>query len=123
MLMGTLFGGSRHREVRTGPFRLGRSAPLGFQTTAADGTDALPRRPIGPIGSGRSAGGIVSVASDHVAMRTLDRNRHGRSGSPASSAWRDPAELRARRVMLLILVTALVLTAAIVLASSFATLS
>jgi hypothetical protein len=55
-------------------------------------------------------------------MRTLDRNRHGRGRSPASSGWRDPAELMARRGRLLIVVTALVLTAAMVLAYGLATL-
>jgi hypothetical protein len=56
-------------------------------------------------------------------MRTLDRNRNSRGRSPASTGWRDPAELMARRVMLLILVIALVLTAAMVLANGLATLS
>jgi len=55
-------------------------------------------------------------------MSSLDRSRRGRGRSPAPTGWRHPSELMARRGMLLIVIAALVLTAALVLANSLATL-
>lgn len=55
-------------------------------------------------------------------MNSRDRSRQDRGRSPASTGWRHPSEVMARRGMLLIVVAALVLTAAMVLANSFATL-
>jgi hypothetical protein len=80
------------------------------------------REPLGPIGWGHAARGIELVESEHLGMSFPSRNERPRARSTASLDRLHPSDLMARRGMLLIVVTALVLTGAMVFVSGLATL-
>lgn len=92
-------------------------------TTSHDCDEAFGA-PAGSLGSGLLADGIECVLSEGVStMRYLDQGRRGRGRSPTFRVRREQSELMARRGMLLLVLAALALTAAMVLATSLATVS
>ena len=80
------------------------------------------REPQGPVGWGHAARGIEPVESEHLGMSFPPRTERRRGRSTTSTDRLHPSELMARRGMLLIVVTALVLAGAMVFVSGLATL-